>query len=173
MKWLKSVCLMVVIDAFAHGFDWHDEGNLQWAQDCDFPGNDLKNIPGPGENCGGDCGSTSGCTHFSWTNYNGGTCWLKQGSVTVDQATYNAGGSCGIMKNSGSTGTTTRYWDCCKSSCSWNGKGPVTAPVTACQIDGTTPADVNAQSGCGGGPAFICTSNQPWAINDNLAYGFA
>jgi hypothetical protein len=68
-------------------------------------------------------------------------------------------------------GVTTRYWDCCKASCAWNGKESVTNPVRTCEKDGVTPIDVNAQSGCGGGPAFMCTNQQPWNVSDTLSYG--
>ncbi|KAI8355532.1 endo-beta-D-1,4-glucanase [Blakeslea trispora] len=77
-------------------------------------------------------------------------------------------------------GTTTRYWDCCKESCSWNGKAKVTAPVDVCAKNGVKMLGFNTQSGCGGGgdlgpdgPGYTCNNNQPWAVNDNLAYGFA
>ena len=29
------------------------------------------------------------------------------------------------------------------------------------------------KSGCDGGGSYVCNSNQPFAVNDNLAYGFA
>ena len=32
-------------------------------------------------------------------------------------------------------GTYIRYWDCCKPSCSWNGKGDVDSPVRACSAE--------------------------------------
>ncbi|XP_021945337.1 endoglucanase-5 [Folsomia candida] len=70
-------------------------------------------------------------------------------------------------------GRTTRYWDCCKPSCGWGDKGPVNKPVDTCEADGVRVIDVNAQSGCNGGPSYTCNNNQPWAVNDNLAYGFA
>jgi len=70
-------------------------------------------------------------------------------------------------------GRSTRYWDCCKPSCGWNDKGPVNKPVDTCQADGFNVIDVNAQNGCNGGPAYTCNNNQPWAVNDQLAYGFA
>jgi len=80
-----------------------------------------------------------------------------------------------------STGTTTRYWDCCKASCSWTGKlspQPATnAYVTSCAKDGTTAVDPNTQNVCGGGgiagPAYMCASNQPFQYNSSLAFGFA
>ena len=30
---------------------------------------------------------------------------------------------------------TTGYWDCCKPSCSWSGKGDVDAPVRSCEAE--------------------------------------
>lgn len=29
------------------------------------------------DNCGKDYSTTAGCTHYVWTDFNGGTCWLK------------------------------------------------------------------------------------------------
>ncbi|KAL9022250.1 MAG: hypothetical protein Q9185_000650 [Variospora sp. 1 TL-2023] len=70
-------------------------------------------------------------------------------------------------------GTTTRYWDCCKPSCAWSRPG-LTAPVKTCDIQDQPLADgVIAQSGCTGGTSFMCSSQSPWAVNENLAYGFA
>lgn len=43
----------------------------------------------------------------------------------------NAGGASG-------TGTTTRYWDCCKTTCAWSGKATLASgsgPVTTCDIN--------------------------------------
>ncbi|XP_060524167.1 endoglucanase-like [Cylas formicarius] len=72
------------------------------------------------------------------------------------------------------SGTSTRYWDCCKPSCAW--LIPETneiAPVQACEIDGVTPIDDNSQSGCEvNGVSYACTNQQPWIVNDTLAYGF-
>jgi len=75
---------------------------------------------------------------------------------------------------------TTRYWDCCKPSCGWNGKvSGSNAYVRTCKKDGNSLIIPNAQNVCGGGgdtsqgQSFTCNNNQPWAANDNLAYGFA
>ncbi|KAL8710166.1 MAG: hypothetical protein Q9220_005249 [cf. Caloplaca sp. 1 TL-2023] len=71
------------------------------------------------------------------------------------------------------SGTTTRYWDCCKPSCAWSMSG-LTAPVKTCDIsDKPLAGGVTAQSGCQGGTSFMCSDQSPWAVNDNLAYGFA
>ncbi|XP_055354488.1 uncharacterized protein LOC129600111 isoform X2 [Paramacrobiotus metropolitanus] len=154
--------------------------NGNWAFGCDFSGNDLDRAQVPGEQCGGQCSSNPQCTHFSWTRWNGGTCFLKRGSISKSNAIKTGDDSnvCGVIRETGGggtqTGKTTRYWDCCKPSCSWNGKADVSNPVKTCRKDGFTQLwDVNAQSGCGGGEAYVCNDNIPWAVNDNLAYGFA
>ena len=67
---------------------------------------------------------------------------------------------------------TTRYWDCCKPSCGWNGKADFSSPVESCTAD-DKPTDAAAGTGCNGGTAYSCSDQQPWAINDTVAYGFA
>ena len=67
---------------------------------------------------------------------------------------------------------TTRYWDCCKPSCGWKGKGPVNNPVGSCSAD-DKPISIDAGTGCNGGTAYACSQQQPWAVNDTLSYGFA
>lgn len=54
----------------------------------------------PGDQCGGKCAATQGCTHFTWTTYNGGTCWKKYGSVTKSNAIAASDNSmiCGIVE---------------------------------------------------------------------------
>ncbi|EUC31522.1 glycoside hydrolase family 45 protein [Bipolaris victoriae FI3] len=73
-----------------------------------------------------------------------------------------------------STGKTTRYWDCCKGSCAWEGKASVTQPLRTCDKNDNPISDLMAKNGCeSGGTAFMCTNQTPWAVNDSLAYGFA
>ena len=64
-------------------------GGVEWAFACDFVNHDMGSAQVPGEQCGGKCMSTSGCTHFAWTNYQGGTCWMKSGSVQKSDAKFN------------------------------------------------------------------------------------
>ncbi|KAF4450652.1 endoglucanase type K [Fusarium austroafricanum] len=72
------------------------------------------------------------------------------------------------------SGHSTRYWDCCKPSCSWSGKAKVNAPALTCDKKDNPISNTNAVNGCeGGGSAFACTNYSPWAVNDDLAYGFA
>ncbi|KAF2770202.1 glycoside hydrolase [Teratosphaeria nubilosa] len=70
-------------------------------------------------------------------------------------------------------GTTTRFWDCCKPSCAWPNKAPVSGPVKSCSKHDSPIIDANAASSCQGGEAHMCTDQSPWVVSDNLAYGFA
>jgi hypothetical protein len=75
--------------------------------------------------------------------------------------------------NAAETGKTTRYWDCCKGSCSWPGKAAVSAPITTCDKNDNPLTDANTPSACDGGSAYMCSDQSPWAVSDTLAYGFA
>ncbi|CAF0907758.1 unnamed protein product [Didymodactylos carnosus] len=88
-------------------------------------------------------------------------------------ATTKAGTTPGSMNDGRADGVTTRYWDCCKASCAWSGKASVINPVQTCEADGVTVVDVDEQSGCGGGKAYVCNNQQPWNISTQLSYGFA
>ncbi|ORY18870.1 RlpA-like double-psi beta-barrel-protein domain-containing protein-containing protein [Clohesyomyces aquaticus] len=73
-----------------------------------------------------------------------------------------------------STAITTRFWDCCKPSCSWKEKAKVTGPVLTCDKQDNPFRDFAAGTGCGtGGTAYSCSDQQPWAVNDTFSYGFA
>lgn len=81
-----------------------------------------------------------------------------------------------VSAGASGTGTTTRYWDCCKPSCAWPGKASLLSgsnPVTTCDISNNPLTDYNTASGCNGGGAYQCSNESPWAVNDNLAYGYA
>ncbi|OIW29190.1 hypothetical protein CONLIGDRAFT_577776 [Coniochaeta ligniaria NRRL 30616] len=68
----------------------------------------------------------------------------------------------------------TRYWDCCKPSCAWTGKASVSQPVYTCDKNDNPLSDFSTKSGCeSGGSAYTCTSQEPWAVNDLVSYGFA
>jgi len=95
--------LLITTTVFTTAIDWN--GN-NWALWCDFTGNDLSNALTKPEDCGGRCASTSGCTHFTWTNYNGGTCWMKKNPASKSDAIpkYDSNAVCGVIGNTG-TGT--------------------------------------------------------------------
>ncbi|XP_072377559.1 endoglucanase-like [Diabrotica undecimpunctata] len=69
-------------------------------------------------------------------------------------------------------GTTTRYWDCCKPTCSWPGNVEYKKPVKACKADGENANDPENESGCIGGQSYICTKQSGFEINATLAYGY-
>ena len=66
-----------------------------------------------------------------------------------------------------------RYWDCCKPHCAWSGKGGPIAKTCNAQQQPLTKGDDMVKSICDGGPAGLCNSQAPFAINKDLAYAFA
>lgn len=74
------------------------------------------------------------------------------------------------------SGTTTRYWDCCKASCGWPLKASLASgsnPVTSCNANDQPITNYNAVSGCDSGSTYMCSTQQPWAVSADLSYGFA
>lgn len=78
---------------------WQPEN---WAFGCDFVNRDLTNVKVKGEECGPTCVRTPDCTHFAWTDYEQGTCWMKYGSVSKSDAIESNNPSivCGIVEKS-------------------------------------------------------------------------
>ncbi|XP_046646576.1 uncharacterized protein LOC124336813 isoform X2 [Daphnia pulicaria] len=96
----KALILILVIGNSA-AIVWNGDGtNTRWALQCDFIGRDFKNQISPGDRCGSLCKENSPCSHFTWTNYNGGTCWMKSGYVSEFDAVSktNDGAVCGFLK---------------------------------------------------------------------------
>jgi len=56
----------------------------------------------PADQCGLTCVHTRGCTHFAWTDFEGGTCWMKNGPAQKSDAhpTNNPDMVCGIIRTS-------------------------------------------------------------------------
>jgi hypothetical protein len=71
-----------------------------WAMACDFKGSDITNKIIASSDCSSACASTFGCTHFTWTSYNGGTCWMKSGGISQSDAVLTGDQSmvCGILQ---------------------------------------------------------------------------
>ncbi|GAV00590.1 hypothetical protein RvY_11416 [Ramazzottius varieornatus] len=58
-----------------------------WALDCDFPGDDLFiHQFSESTQCDLACLNTPGCTHFAWSDIGGGTCGLKEGGKSKEDA---------------------------------------------------------------------------------------
>lgn len=72
------------------------------------------------------------------------------------------------------TGSTTRGWSCCKNTCSWANKAPVSNPVISCDNIDNLFNNPSRRDGCdSGGGAYSCSDLSPWAVSNNLAYGYA
>ncbi|MCL2688346.1 MAG: InlB B-repeat-containing protein [Chitinispirillia bacterium] len=72
-------------------------------------------------------------------------------------------------------GWMSRYWDGCKQSCSWiNNAGGAANACKECDRSNNrlTPTSDANRSSCNGGNSFTCWDMIPYAVNDNLAYGF-
>ena len=72
----------------------------------------------------------------------------------------------------GSQGYTTRFWDCCKPSCSWSGNTGGKNPAKSCNKQNQSVGSGN-QSACSNGDAYACWDMSPWAVSDTKAFGFA
>lgn len=97
-------------------------------------------------------------------------------SVARSSSSYQSGTSTELKKVSGGasgSGWATRYWDCCKPSCSWTDNAGSGNEARTCSASGSLISDLNATSICNGGSASTCTSQIPIIVNDNLAYAFA
>ncbi|WP_293263003.1 hypothetical protein [Nannocystis sp.] len=75
-------------------------------------------------------------------------------------------------------GYATRYWDCCKAHCGWEGNvNPATEPLQSCNKNDQSLGPVyDVMSSCQSpaeGSAFTCYDEAPWAVSAKLAYGFA
>ncbi|KAL3661106.1 hypothetical protein V7S43_013715 [Phytophthora oleae] len=79
----------------------------------DYSGADIGNAPSASANgCCSICSTTNGCNAFAWTNYNGGTCWLKSSKGTSKATSGTVSGSlqaspqtCPLENNIDYTGT--------------------------------------------------------------------
>lgn len=100
--------LVFLVQCFAHlavittaQISWQSSNNAYWALSCDFAGNDIGSARVTSDMCSTACGSRSGCTHFSWSRYEDGTCWFKslRGITQANAITSGKPGIvCGVMK---------------------------------------------------------------------------
>ncbi|KUF93962.1 SCP extracellular protein [Phytophthora nicotianae] len=97
-----SAAAVAMAAGSSSAFQIGSQGRVMWKNNCDYLGSDLYSVPGIPDVCGDICADDSKCTHWSWTYFNGGTCWLKNGK-TATTSTY-WGGGCGYASQaSGST----------------------------------------------------------------------
>lgn len=80
--WLKSTVNRKIVSSGVTSAEpfgtFNVMANCGLEQGVDFVGNDIGNVAASKpEDCCAKCMDTKGCRAFSWTNQNGGTCWLK------------------------------------------------------------------------------------------------
>lgn len=56
---------------------WKNEADGFWSMGCNFEGDNYKNVLSRADDCSGECRIDQQCTHYTWTNYHGGTCWMR------------------------------------------------------------------------------------------------
>ncbi|CAG0887838.1 unnamed protein product [Cyprideis torosa] len=73
-------------------------GDKNWAFQCDFPGNDIRNVKVEASECGQACSDDARCTHFAWNKDDG--CWLKGTKKLFTDAvcTRNPSDICGCVR---------------------------------------------------------------------------
>jgi hypothetical protein len=90
--WLKSAKGQTIVKAGVWSAQVYENLPVTCSaieNDMDYIDNDIGNVPaGDSSLCCALCGANGGCKAWSWSNYNGGTCWLKSAK---GQNTYKAG----------------------------------------------------------------------------------
>jgi LysM repeat protein len=127
-------------------------------EQTDYTGNDICNAcPSSltAEGCCSICAATNNCGAFTWTNYNGGTCWLKTGKTSTASCTGCRSAILGLpIPNWESctkgVGACADNWQCC------------VAPADCATGKTTCRPGGSECSTCGGDGGFIGWFNQPW-----------
>jgi len=88
-------------------------------------------------------------------------------------------GSCPAIKyvsgGMSGAGFASRYWDCCKPSCSWTNNAGAGNEARQCDANMNIISNPNESSMCDGGRSTTCLSQDPFTIKgcDNLGFAFA
>jgi uncharacterized protein YkwD len=112
MPQLTRFALVVAASAIAYssfvpatsGFQLGSGGRVMWEDNCDFAGNDYRSVAGIPAICGDVCTAEATCTHWTWSNYNGGTCWLKKGTRSTKASKWST--NCGYVTSRNVQGQT-------------------------------------------------------------------
>ncbi|MBN2674113.1 MAG: hypothetical protein JXX29_20700, partial [Deltaproteobacteria bacterium] len=78
-----------------------------------------------------------------------------------------------IPGGQGTSGTTTRYWDCCVPHCAWGRTNIHICDVNDDYFTGDTYTSSCDSSTLQSNDAFQCSSMAPWQVGANASYGFA
>mmetsp|Transcript_707 Transcript_707/g.1050 ORF Transcript_707/g.1050 Transcript_707/m.1050 type:complete len:592 (-) Transcript_707:2068-3843(-) len=133
------------------------------------------------EGCCNICAQTTGCGAYTWTNFNGGTCWLKSGKngstscTGCRSATYSSAGSSGVT----GAGTLIPQWQTCRKNIDWCdpnwtccvapadvGTGKTTCRPVCCGNCADTPTSAGSSGVTGAGTLIpqwqTCRKNIDW-----------
>jgi hypothetical protein len=143
------------------------------------PATGGRNAAGTGQS-GATNGSGNGTGATGATGATGNTATATGSTSTDSTSSSSSTGSGGAppLPPNACDGYATRYWDCCKAHCGWDGNVPdPVSPVTSCsQNDTPQTGNYDAQSACNSAQSnssYTCFSMAPWAVNDVLSYGFS
>jgi hypothetical protein len=169
---------------------------------CDSDATERKSVPQEDTNLEGNNNTdasdsnnngqnpTTGDTQDIDTSNNGQSTDTREPYVPATSRLDNITATCGnIMPapiSGGQKGWGSRYWDCCKPHCSWDENTPnlaancdVNGDEIPCFVDSPNNNEYwsgteGTKSGCDAdGIAYMCYSHVPFAMCENLAYGFA
>jgi len=116
--------------------------------------------------------ATASCNGSNQTATCSGTITVTAQQTTPSSSSGNTGGNPSYTPTSpgNETSKLTHYWDACKPSCSWSGKGGLQS--NSCNITGTNIGHNDGdRSACDGGSAFMCMNNAPWKVG-NVSFGY-
>ena len=117
--------------------------------------------------------ATATCSNQSQTADCAGTITVTAPQTTPSSSSGGGGGgspSYSASSPGNETSKVTQYWDACKPSCSWSGKGGIQA--NSCNITGTNIGHNDGdRSACDGGSAFTCMKQAPWKVS-NISFGY-
>jgi hypothetical protein len=136
-------------------------GGMTAAVPFDFCVNSLAEADGGATGAAGS-GSMSSGTAGTGAQGSAGSTGM---AMTMTPTGNSAAGSC--------DGYATGYWDCCKPHCGWKANVGGSNPLMACDASDNPIGSADAQSACNGGNAHQCHNLVPWAVNDQLAYGYS
>ncbi|KAJ8562030.1 hypothetical protein ON010_g7648 [Phytophthora cinnamomi] len=120
----------------AAGFQLGSGGRVMWENNCNFVGNDYRWMTGIPDVCGDVCANDSTCTHWTWTNSNGGICWFKTGTRSAKASKYGA--NCGYVISRSTVST--------NSQTEARGQAPAAATTTSTSTS-TSTSTLSAVSG--------------------------
>ena len=144
-----------------------DDGHLKWTNYYSSSAITLQSIV---ITAGSGSGSSSSSSSGSSSSSSGST----STATKVD-----LGGKCPTLTTvsggASGSGYATRYWDCCKPSCTWTENAGSGNEARQCSVSGSILTDKSAVDVCQGGVAMTCTSQIPFTIDgcDNVGFAFA